>query len=125
MTDLRFSRDHEWVRRDGNTAVVGITDFAQNQLGDVVYVELPPIGRVLDLGGEAAIVESVKAASEIYAPVAGEVVAVNELLTGEPGRVNADPQGDGWFFEMTLSDPAQLDALMDEAAYQTFVESLA
>jgi glycine cleavage system H protein len=125
MTDLRFSRDHEWVRRDGNTAVVGITDFAQKQLGDVVYVELPPIGRVLDQGGEAAIVESVKAASEIYAPVAGEVVAVNELLTDEPGRVNADPQGNGWFFEMTLSDPAQLDALMDEAAYRTFVESLA
>jgi glycine cleavage system H protein len=125
MTDLRFSRDHEWVRRDGNTAVVGVTDFAQKQLGDVVYVELPPIGRVLDQGGEAAIVESVKAASEIYAPVAGEVVAVNELLTGEPGRVNTDPQGDGWFFEMTLSDPAQLDALMDEAAYRTFVESLA
>jgi glycine cleavage system H protein len=124
MTDLRFSGDHEWVRRDGDTAVVGITDYAQNQLGDVVYVELPAIGKTVEQGGEAAIVESVKAASEIYAPVAGEVVAVNELLTGEPGRVNTDPQGEGWFFRLKLSDPAQLDALMDESAYKNFVESL-
>jgi glycine cleavage system H protein len=124
MTDLLFTKDHEWVRRDGDTAVVGITDFAQQQLGDVVYVELPAIGKVLEQGGEAAIVESVKAASEVYAPVAGEVVAVNELLSGEPARVNADPQGEGWFFTLKLSDLAQLAALMDAAAYQSFVEGL-
>jgi len=124
MTDLRFSTDHEWVRRDGDTAVVGITDFAQQQLGDVVYVELPAIGKILAQGDEAAIVESVKAASEVYAPLAGEVVAVNELLSGEPARVNADPQGEGWFFMLKLSDLAQFDALMDSAAYQSFVAGL-
>jgi glycine cleavage system H protein len=125
MTDLRFTRDHEWVRRDGDAATVGITDYAQNQLGDVVYVELPAIGKTVEQGGEAAIVESVKAASEIYAPIAGEIVAVNQLLTSEPAKVNADPQGDGWFFTLKPSDPAQLDKLMDEASYQAFLESLA
>ena len=125
MAETRYSKDHEWVRREGDTATIGITDYAQNQLGDVVYVELPAIGRKVDQGGDAAVVESVKAASEVYAPVAGEVVAVNEILSGEPGRVNADPQGEGWFFKLKLSDPKQLDALMDEAAYKTFVAGLA
>jgi glycine cleavage system H protein len=124
MADIRYSKDHEWVRREGDAAVVGITDYAQNQLGDVVYVELPEIGRKVEQGGEAAVVESVKAASEVYAPVSGEVVAANELLSGEPGRVNADPMGDGWFFKLKLSDPKQLDALMDEAAYKKYIEGL-
>jgi glycine cleavage system H protein len=124
MADIRYSKDHEWVRRDGDLAVIGITDYAQNQLGDVVYVELPELGRKVEQGGEAAVVESVKAASEVYAPVSGEVAAVNELLSGEPGRVNAEPLGEGWFFKLKLSDPKQLDALMDEAAYKKFIEGL-
>jgi glycine cleavage system H protein len=124
MGDIRYSKDHEWVRRDGDLAVIGITDYAQNQLGDVVYVELPAIGRKVEQGGDAAVVESVKAASEVYAPVSGEVVAVNELLSGEPGRVNAEPMGEGWFFKLKLGDPKQLDALMDEAAYKKFIEGL-
>ena len=124
MADIRFSKDHEWVRRDGDLAVIGITDYAQSQLGDVVYVELPEIGRKVEQGGDAAVVESVKAASEVYAPVSGEVVAVNELLSGEPGRVNADAMGEGWFFKLRLSDPKQLDALMDEAAYKKYIEGL-
>jgi glycine cleavage system H protein len=124
MADICYSKDHEWVRREGDLAVVGITDYAQNQLGDVVYVELPAIGRKVEQGGEAAVVESVKAASEVYAPVSGEVAAVNELLSGEPGRVNAEPMGEGWFFKLKLSDPEQLDALMDEAAYKRFIEGL-
>jgi glycine cleavage system H protein len=124
MADIRYSKDHEWVRREGDAAVVGITDYAQNQLGDVVYVELPAIGRKVEQGGEVAVVESVKAASEVYAPVSGEVVAANELLSGEPGRVNAEPMGEGWFFKIKLSDPKQLDALMDEAAYKKYIEGL-
>ena len=124
MADIRFSKDHEWVRRDGDLAVIGITDYAQSQLGDVVYVELPEIGRKVEQGGDAAVVESVKAASEVYAPVSGEVVAVNELLSGEPGRVNADAMGEGWFFKLKLSDPEQLAGLMDEAAYKKFIEGL-
>jgi glycine cleavage system H protein len=125
MADIRYSKDHEWVRREGEDAVIGITDYAQNQLGDVVYVELPAVGRALEQGGDAAVVESVKAASEVYAPVAGTVTAVNELLSGEPGRVNADPEGEGWFFRVKLSEPKQLDGLMDAAAYKSFVEGLA
>ena len=122
MTALRYTRDHEWVRVDGDLAVVGITDYAQSQLGDVVYVELPEIGRRVEQGKEAAVVESVKAASEVYAPVSGEVVEVNEALAGDPARVNADPVGEGWFIKLRLDDPKQLDALMDEEAYQHFVE---
>ena len=124
MADIRYSKDHEWVRREGDAAVVGITDYAQNQLGDVVYVELPEIGRKVEQGGEAAVVESVKAASEVYAPVSGEVVAANELLSGEPGRVNAEPMGEGWFFKIKLSDAKQLDTMMDEAAYKKYIEGL-
>jgi glycine cleavage system H protein len=124
MVDIRYSKDHEWVRCDGDVAVIGITDYAQQQLGDVVYVELPEIGRTIAQGDEAAVVESVKAASEVYAPVAGSVLAVNELLSGEPARVNADATGEGWFFKLKLSDPKQLAELMDEAAYKKFVEGL-
>jgi glycine cleavage system H protein len=122
MTALRFTRDHEWVRRDGDFAIVGITDYAQSQLGDVVYVELPEIGRRVEQGKEAAVVESVKAASEVYAPVAGEVVEVNEALTADPARVNADPMGEGWFLKLRLDDPKELDGLMDEDEYKRFVE---
>src|SRR5215470_19270913 len=100
MSALRFTRDHEWVRLDGDFAVVGITDYAQSQLGDVVYVELPTVGRRVEKGKEAAVVESVKAASEIYAPVSGEIIAVNDALSGEPGKINADPMGEGWFLKL-------------------------
>jgi glycine cleavage system H protein len=122
MSALRYTRDHEWVRVDGDLAVVGITDYAQSQLGDVVYVELPEIGRRVEQGKEAAVVESVKAASEVYAPVSGEVVEVNETLAGDPAQVNADPIGEGWFLKLRLDDPEQLDTLMDEEAYKRFVE---
>ena len=122
MSALRYTKDHEWVRVEGDLAVVGITDYAQSQLGDVVYVELPEIGRRVEQGKEAAVVESVKAASEVYAPVSGEVVEVNEALAADPARVNADPIGEGWFIKLRLDDPKQLDSLMDEEAYKRFVE---
>ena len=122
MTTLRFTKDHEWVRLDGDLAVVGITDYAQSQLGDVVYVELPEIGRRVERGKEAAVVESVKAASEVYAPVSGEVTEVNQALATDPAMVNADPMGDGWFLKLRLDDPKELEGLMDEAAYQRLVE---
>ena len=121
---LRFSKDHEWVRVDGNTARIGISDYAQTQLGDVVFVELPEIGKVLKKGAEAAVVESVKAASEVYAPVGGTVTAVNAALVDDPATVNADPMGAGWFVEVTLADATELDGLMDEAAYAAFVAEL-
>jgi glycine cleavage system H protein len=122
MSTLRFTRDHEWVRLDGDFAVVGITDFAQSQLGDVVYVELPQIGHRVEKGKEAAVVESVKAASEVYAPVSGEVAEINELLTADPATVNADPMGDGWFLKLRVDDPKELDSLMDEEGYKRFIE---
>ena len=121
MPTLRFTKDHEWVRLDGDTAVIGITDYAQQQMGDIVYVELPEPGSRVEAGKEAAVVESAKAASEVYAPVSGEVVAVNELIAADPAKVNADPMGDGWFLSVKLDDPKALDALMDETAYQAFV----
>ena len=121
---LKYTKDHEWVRVEGATVVVGISDYAQTQLGDVVYVEVPEVGRKLEQGKEAAVVESVKAASEVYAPISGEVTAVNTDLAGEPGRVNADPLGEGWFFKMTVAKPKELDALMDEAQYKAYVEGL-
>ena len=120
MNTFRFTRDHEWVRLDGDLAIVGITDYAQSQLGDVVYVELPEIGRRLEKGKEAAVVESVKAASEVYAPVSGEVAEVNEALTADPAKVNADAMGEGWFFKLRRVDPEELDDLMDEAEYARF-----
>ena len=122
MTALRFTKDHEWVRLDGQLAVIGITDYAQEQLGDVVYVELPEVGRQVEQGKEAAVVELVKAASEVYAPVSGEVAEVNDALAADPAKVNADPMGEGWFLKLRLADPGQLDALMDETAYRRFVE---
>jgi glycine cleavage system H protein len=122
MTALRFTIDHEWVRLDGDLAVIGITDYAQSQLGDVVYVELPEPGHRVEQGNEAAVVESVKAASEVYAPVSGEVAEVNDTLAADPAKVNADPMGEGWFMKLRLDEPKQLDGLMDEAAYQRFVE---
>jgi glycine cleavage system H protein len=124
VSEVRYSQDHEWVRLDGDVAIVGITDYAQSQLGDVVYVELPQIGKRVEQGKEAAVVESVKAASEVYAPVSGEVVAVNDALADDPAKVNADPMGKGWFLKLRLDDPKALDALMDEAAYRRFVEDL-
>jgi len=122
MSTLRFTRDHEWVRLDGDLAVVGITDYAQSQLGDVVYVELPEVGHRVEKGKEAAVVESVKAASEVYAPVSGEVAAVNDALTADPAKVNADPMGEGWFLKLRLDDPKEFEGLMDEEAYKRFVE---
>jgi glycine cleavage system H protein len=122
MTSLRFTTDHEWIRLEGDLAVVGITDYAQSQLGDVVYVELPAIGRRVEKGKEAAVVESVKAASEVYAPVSGEVAEVNEAIAADPANVNADPMGDGWFIKLRVADPKELDELLDEEAYNRFVE---
>ena len=124
MSELRFSSDHEWVRVEGDIAVVGITDYAQEQLGDVVFVELPALGASLAKADQAAVVESVKAANEIYAPIGGEVTAVNEALADAPEAVNADPLGSGWFFKLRLADAGELDALMDEDAYKAFVEGL-
>ena len=122
MSTFRFTRDHEWVRLDGDLAIVGITDYAQSQLGDVVYVELPEIGHRVEKGKEAAVVESVKAASEVYAPVSGEVAEINEMLTTDPATVNADPMGDGWFIKLRLDDPKELDSLMEEEGYKRFIE---
>ena len=117
---LYFTKDHEWVRIDGGTATVGITDFAQGQLGDVVFVENPPVGATLAKGKEAAVVESVKAASEVYAPLTGEVTEVNPELDGEPALVNTAPEDGGWFFRMTVEDPSELEGLMDDAAYRAY-----
>ena len=122
MSVLRFTRDHEWIRFDGELAVVGVTDYAQSQLGDVVYVELPEIGRRVEKGKEVAVVESVKAASEVYAPASGEVAEVNEALAVDPAKVNADPMGEGWFLKLRLTDLKELEGLLDEAAYQQFIE---
>lgn len=121
---IYFTSDHEWIAVEGSTATVGITDYAQSQLGDVVFVELPAAGTALVAGGDAAVVESVKAASEVYAPVDGTVSEANSALEGDPALVNSDPRGAGWFFKMTLADTGQLTALMDEAAYDRFVASL-
>ena len=123
MSDLKYSKEHEWVRLDGEIATVGISQFAQEQLGDVVFVELPDIGKAVEQNGEAAVVESVKAASEVYAPVSGEVVEVNAELEDDPELVNRAPTGDGWFMKIKISDPSQLDGMMDEAAYNDFVAS--
>jgi glycine cleavage system H protein len=120
----RYTRDHEWIRLDGDTAVVGISEYAQEQLGDIVFVELPPVGKTLDKGAEAAVVESVKAASEVYAPLGGEVIEVNTTLTDEPGIVNQHPEGAGWFVKLKLSDATGFDELMDGEAYERFLETV-
>ena len=124
MSEVRFTDQHEWVRLEGDEATVGITRHAAEQLGDVVFVELPQAGRKVSAGGEAAVVESVKAASEVYAPVGGEVTASNSALEAEPAKVNEDPEGAGWFFKLKLSDKAEFAKLMDAAAYQEFVKGL-
>jgi glycine cleavage system H protein len=124
MANRKYSQDHEWVEVEGETGMIGISDYAQEQLGDVVFVELPDVGKMLDRGDEAAVVESVKAAAEVYAPVGGEVVEVNDALNGDPSLVNTDAFGDGWFAKLRLTDPAELDELMDEAAYKTYCEGL-
>ncbi|HEX7969974.1 MAG TPA: glycine cleavage system protein GcvH [Stellaceae bacterium] len=124
MSTVKYTKDHEWIRVEGDVAVIGITDYAQTQLGDVVYVELPEVGRRVQKGKEAAVVESVKAASEVYAPISGEVIAVNGELSGEPGRINSDPMGEGWFMKLRVANPKELADLMDEAAYNAFVEGL-
>ena len=124
MSGLKYSKDHEWVRVEGDVATVGISDYAQDQLGDVVYVELPEVGRIVAQNEEAAVVESVKAASEVYAPVSGEVVEVNQALENDPALVNGDPTGEGWFLKLRLSAPGELDGLMDEAAYADYVAGL-
>ena len=124
MSTVRFTKDHEWISVEGDVGTVGITEYAQSQLGDVVYVELPEIGKKVAKSGEAAVVESVKAASEIYAPVSGEVVEVNSVLDGAPATVNEDAQGRGWFLKMKIDDAAELEGLMTEDQYKTFLESL-
>ncbi len=124
MSERKYTEDHEWILVEGDIASVGISDHAQEQLGDVVYIDLPEKGAELAQGAEAATVESVKAASEIYAPVGGEVVDVNAALNDDPAIVNSDPYGAGWFFKLKLADAGELDKLMDESAYMEYVESL-
>ncbi len=124
MSDRKFSKEHEWVDVEDGIATVGISDYAQEQLGDLVYIELPEVGQQIALGDQAAVVESVKAASEIYAPVSGEVAEINSALEDEPGLVNGDPTGGGWFFKLKLDDDAELGSLMDEDAYQEYIEEL-
>jgi glycine cleavage system H protein len=120
----RYTKDHEYIRLEGDAGIVGITDYAQSQLGDVVFVELPSIGKTVKKGDEAAVVESVKAASEIYAPVSGEVVEVNSDLEATPGTVNEDPAGRGWFMKIRVTDPSEVEGLLTEEQYQEFVKSL-
>ena len=124
MADVRYSEEHEWIRVEGDTGTIGITQYAQEQLGDVVFVDVPAAGRKVAKGEAIAVVESVKAASDIYAPVSGEVVESNAALADTPGDVNSEPMGKGWFFRIKMSDKGELASLMDEAAYEAFVKSL-
>jgi glycine cleavage system H protein len=119
-----FTQDHEWIEVDGETGTVGISDYAQSQLGDIVFVEVPEEGKSLSKGDDAAVVESVKAASDVYAPVSGTVIEGNAALADDSSLVNSDPEGEGWFFKLTLTDASELDQLMDEQAYAAFVEKL-
>ncbi|MBY6014104.1 glycine cleavage system protein GcvH [Qipengyuania gaetbuli] len=119
-----FTDEHEWIDLEGDTATVGITDYAQGQLGDIVFVELPSVGTMLEKGKDAAVVESVKAASDVYAPINGEVTEANGALEDDPALVNSSPEEDGWFFRMTVSDKSQLEGLMDQAAYKSFCDGL-
>ena len=121
MPTVYYTEDHEWVSVDGDTATVGITDYAQEQLGDLVFVDLPSSGKALKKGDAAVVVESVKAASDVYAPVDGEIVAVNDALSGDPALVNSSATGDGWLWKMKLADPSQLDGLMDKAGYDKLI----
>lgn len=124
MADTKYSQEHEWIRVEGDVGTIGITQYAQEQLGDVVFVEVPQAGRKVAKGEACAVVESVKAASDIYAPVSGEVTEANAALADSPGDINAEPMGKGWFFKIRLSDKGELAGLMDEAAYDAFVKSL-
>ncbi|MDF1847662.1 MAG: glycine cleavage system protein GcvH [Parvibaculaceae bacterium] len=124
MSTVKFTEDHEWVLIEGDIATIGISNYAQEQLGDVVFVELPEVGREVAKGDEAAVVESVKAASEVYAPISGEIVETNDALDETPAKVNEDAEGAGWFVKMKLSDASELEELMDEAAYNTFTAGL-
>jgi glycine cleavage system H protein len=124
MSELRFTKEHEWVRVDGDVGTCGITDYAQSQLGDVVFVEVPALGKSVKRGDSAAVVESVKAASDIYAPVSGEVIEANAALPDSPGTVNTAPMGEGWFMKIRLSDRAELADLMDEAGYKAYLGTL-
>lgn len=119
-----FTEDHEWIDLDGDIATVGITEYAQSQLGDIVFVETPDEGKEVSKGDDAAVVESVKAASDVYAPVSGTVIEGNEALADNPALVNEDPEGEGWFFKLTLADPSELESLMNESAYQDYVSKL-
>lgn len=125
MTSIRYTKDHEYIRLEPDGAVVGVTDFAQSQLGDVVFVELPALGAVVARGAEAAVVESVKAASGVNAPASGEIIDVNSALEEKPALVNEDPNGAGWFLKLKLTDPSELDSLMDEEAYEAFIKTIA
>ena len=125
MANARYTKDHEWIRLDGDVAAVGITTYAQSQLGDVVFVDLPKIGTHVTKGGEAAVVESVKAASEVYAPASGEVVAINDALEAAPATVNQDAEGAGWFVKLKLADASELDDLMSAHDYQLYLETIA
>ena len=124
MSTVRYTKDHEYIRVEGDAAVVGITDYAQSQLGDVVFVELPVLGKAVAQGDEAAVVESVKAASGVNAPASGEVVEINQELEQSPALVNEDPSGKGWFLKLKLSDAAELESLMDAEAYEAYVKTL-
>ena len=124
MADVKYSEEHEWIRVEGDTGTIGITQYAQEQLGDVVFVDVPAAGRKVAKGESVAVVESVKAASDIYAPVSGEVIESNAALADTPGDVNAEPMGKGWFFKIRMSDKGELAGLMDEAAYAAVVKSL-
>jgi len=119
-----FTKDHEWIRVEGNNAIVGISNHAQEQLGDIVFAETPDAGRSLRKGEEAAVVESVKAASDVYAPVSGEVTEGNQAVADDPSVINTDPEGKGWFFKLKLDNPGELDGLMDEGAYREWVKTL-
>lgn len=121
MSETRYTKDHEWIRVDGEEGVMGITAYAADQLGDVVFVELPEVGKTVKQGDELAVVESVKAASEVYAPISGEIIAVNEALEGEPGKVNEAPDTEGWFVKIKVADAGELAGLMDDAAYKAHV----
>lgn len=124
MSKIRYTQEHEWLLEDDGQVTVGITDFAQAQLGDLVYIQLPEIAKAIAKGQEAAIIESVKAASEIKMPVTGVIIEVNTILNDEPGKVNEDPMGAGWFFKLKMNDPGELDGLMDESAYAAFVKDM-
>ncbi len=124
MADMKYTQEHEWIRIEGDTGTIGISAYAQEQLGDVVFVDVPQAGRKVAKGDSVAVVESVKAASDIYAPASGEVIEANAALADTPGDINVEPMGKGWFFKMKLADKSELDGLMDQAAYDAFVKSL-